>query len=158
MIYDRMRILRLPNTQHQDSARFKTPITYDELISWSINEILELSISPRPFVLPAPEGRTNPTMAKLWAKCTEMAAKKSAGVSELKSGPAKLFQDTTDFIINGACKSTRNNRLFAAAANLADFPDRNSLITALLFDPAMRSGLGEQEINRTIKNAVEGKR
>lgn len=158
MIYDRMRIFRLPNTQHPSSDLLKIPMTYDELMSWNINEILERAKGPRAFTVPAPEGRTNPKMSMLWAKCVEIASLQVASVAKLKAEPAKVFYATIDFIVNGASKGTRNDRLYAAAANLSDFSDRNSLIVELLYDAAKRSGLSDAEILRTIKSALERKK
>lgn len=158
MICDRMRILRLPNTQHPSSHLFKSPMTYEELMSWSIDEILDRAKSPRAFTVPASEGRTNPKMSMLWAKCVEIASLEVNNVAKLKAEPAKVFYATIDFIVNGAAEGTRNDRLYAAAANLSDFSDRNSLIVELLYDAAKRSGLSDAEILRTIKSALERKK
>ncbi|GAB4266901.1 MAG: hypothetical protein Kow0092_20000 [Deferrisomatales bacterium] len=52
---DRVRLLRLPNTRHEASGRFKIPLTAQELRTLSVGEILELARGPRPW------GHADPT-------------------------------------------------------------------------------------------------
>ena len=154
MIYDSSRILRLVNTRHPKSGLCKIPLTLDELMGWSLDDILECAKTPRPFTMPELDGRANPIMAKLWSKCAEMSARKTVDMDMVRSQPSMIFQKTIDFIFHGAPESTRNDRLFKAAANLSDFADRNSLIRGLLLEPAKKSGLSESEIIGTIESAL----
>jgi len=155
IFYDRMRILRLPNTRHPFSGLFKSPMTVEQLMSWGIDTILERAKAPRAFTIPSDEGRKSAFMEKLWSKCVEMSEQKAAEVASLKAGPAKVYQKSFDFIINGASAGTRNDSLFATTANLADFPDKESLIIGLVYDAAHRSGLSDAEITRTINSALK---
>ncbi len=157
-IYDASRILRLPNTRHRKSGLCKIPLTLNELLTWSIDEIHECAKTTRSFSMPELDGRTNPTMGKLWSKCVEISLRKAVDTVTLKSQNSRIFQRTVDFIANGALESERNDRLFKAAANLADFSDRDSLIMGLLFEPAKKSGLPESEIIGTIESALRRKK
>lgn len=46
-IYDRRRLFRMVNSQHQDTGKFKVPLTYTELVTCSVEEIREIASQPR---------------------------------------------------------------------------------------------------------------
>jgi hypothetical protein len=46
-IYDRRRLFRMVNSQHQDTLLYKVPITYTELVTKSVEEIREIASQPR---------------------------------------------------------------------------------------------------------------
>ena len=71
----------------------------------------------------------------------------------MRSVTHRLNRATRDFIREGA-KERRNTSLFAAAANLREFPSMEELIHALLTEPAEDSGLPPAEIRRAIDNAI----
>jgi len=46
-IYDRRRLIRLPNTRHQKSGLYKIPLTLTELSSLNLDQIKALAVKPR---------------------------------------------------------------------------------------------------------------
>lgn len=53
-VYDRVRLFRLPNSEHNKSGLYKVPLSFDELVSLSQDEIRALATAPRKW------GRENP--------------------------------------------------------------------------------------------------
>lgn len=53
-IYDRRRLFRMVNSQHQDTGCYKVPITYTELVTCSVEEIREIAKQPRALNYPKP--------------------------------------------------------------------------------------------------------
>jgi hypothetical protein len=49
-IYDRRRLIRLPNTRHQKSGLYKIPLTVSELQTLNIDQIRALAVKPREHV------------------------------------------------------------------------------------------------------------
>ena len=53
-IYDRRRLFRMVNSQHQDTGKYKIPLSYNELVTLSVEEIRELASQPRVLNYPKP--------------------------------------------------------------------------------------------------------
>jgi hypothetical protein len=51
-IYDKLRLWRITNTQHGKTGLFKVPLTAEELLNFSLDEIRYLARAPRQIVLP----------------------------------------------------------------------------------------------------------
>lgn len=53
-IYDRRRLFRMVNSQHQDTGLYKVPLTYTELVTCPVEQIKEIASRPRSLNYPRP--------------------------------------------------------------------------------------------------------
>lgn len=155
-IYDRVRAFRAPNSRHPKTRLHKRRLTMADLHGLEADRIADLARTPQPFDLPAPSCRCEKA-GQDWADSVaewqrrQQAAKARADRDE----PERLNRVTLDFIREGADKGHRHQRLFSAAANLADFGCPSSLAHALLLPSALDSGLAPADARRQIDNGLK---
>ncbi len=147
-VYDRVRLFRAPNSRHPRSGLHKRRIEYGEMLGLSLDTILEMARTPEPFEIP-PQPAMNPQAAEDWRDAVSAAQKEGVGRNHSTSA-SSLNQQTLGFICHGAPKGERANRLFSAAANLAEYDCPPELARALLMPAALDSGLTPSEACRQI--------
>ena len=149
-VYDRVRAFRAPNSLHPTTQRHKRRLSVGELMSLSPLGIVELAKSPIAFefetVTPA-----NDVAITDWQQTLKMVV---TPTEQSVAAGASLNRLTLDFIREGAAAGERNNRLFAAAANLAEFDCSRQLAEALLAEAARDSGLSPFEVKQTIESGL----
>ena len=155
-IYDRVRPLRSPNSRHPKTGLRKRALTYGELLEVKPAAIRDRAAEPLAFEVPDPPRPTDPAVAD-WRAAADELRDRSAGVPATAGvvdplTAARLNRATLDFIRNGADEGERVNRLFSAAANLAECGSPLSLALELLRPAALDSGLPPGEVKRTIEN------
>ena len=153
-IYDRVRAFRAPNSRHPKTHLYKRRLKAEEWSNLTIEQVLELAREPQPFALPVVT-RTSSVSAADWQAAQEAIIRRAAEPTPLHAdGSALLFARTRHFIREGAPEGERANRLFAAAANLAECGCPTSLVEQLLTEPALDSGLTPSETASHIRNGV----
>jgi hypothetical protein len=152
-VYSKVQLLRAPNSRHPKTGLHKCHLTVDSLFKLSIRGILERAKAPCPFDVP--EEPANCTKATtLWQSLVETVEHQTADSQRFpKAKPTRLNRSTIDFIRDGAVEGERANRLFSAAANLAEFGCPPDLAKALLEEAALDSGLKPKEMARQIESA-----
>lgn len=148
-IYDRVRLLRAPNSTHPATRLHKRRLTHDELMGLSADRVRELSGGPCGFEGPAP-AVVPVLLPDDWG---EAEREVGARVSAPAGSPAprdRLTRATLDFIREGAIEGERHTRLFRAAANLREFAAPPRLVHALLTEVALDTGLPPAEVRRQI--------
>jgi hypothetical protein len=151
-IYDKVRLFRAPNSKHPKTDLHKVQLTFEELLYQKVESILELAHQPGPFDLP-----DDPTSCDVgrqdWLAASESMQKEDGYSKQQRNNRGScthLNRSTLDFIRQGAEPGHRANRLFAAAANLAEFGCPRALSHELLTEPALDSGLPPREVSRQI--------
>ena len=153
-IYDRVRAFRAPNSRHPKTHLYKRRLTADEWSNLAIEQVLDLAREPQPFALPVISRSSSVAVAD-WQAAQEAVNTRDAEPAPLRAdGSALLFARTRQVIREGAPEGERANRLFAAAANLAECGCPTSLVEQLLTEPALDSGLTPSETASHIRNGV----
>ncbi len=154
-IYDAARIFRLPNTRHGKTGLLKIPFTGEDFVKLQPSAIMDLARGePRDALI-----KTDGTAWCDWNlqdylnRATNYISKQ-ATAAPAASQKADLNRATLEFIQDGAHNGERHNRLFRAAANLAEFGADVRLARALLLEPARDSGLPLTEVESTISAGV----
>ncbi len=149
-----MRLFRAWNSRHQRTGLYKTRIDPDDLLHLSLDAILKYAVEPIPFEPPVPSGC--PEAEADWRRAEQavraLAEQRRAiapGGGRTGSGINALTQqllfDPTSVEIGD-----RHRRIFAAAANLAEFDTIDELIAELLTEPGLDTGLPPREVARQI--------
>jgi hypothetical protein len=157
-VFDKLRLLRAPNTRHPRTGLHKRRLSLDELLYLSLDGILRLAQSPEPFDLPGPAA-TSDRAAKDWAEAEAATLRAAEDAARRRSaradGTPRLNRLTMDFIREGAPEGERHRRLFSAAANLAEFGCPPALAHALLTEAGLDSGLPPSDVRRQVECGLE---
>lgn len=151
-VYDRVRLLRAPNSRHPKTGRHKRRLAFDELLHLGTPAILRLAATPEPFDLPDLPG-PDPQAVADWQQAAEQVAQAAkARQARQATGDAagRLNRSTLAFIRDGAATGDRHRLLFSAAANLAELACPPALAHELLMESALDSGLSPSEARRQI--------
>lgn len=154
-IYDAARIFRLPNTRHGKTGLLKLPFTGEDFLALAPSAIMDLARGEPRDALINTDGAPwcDWTLQDYWNRAAAYIAKQ-AGAAPAASQKQDLNRATLEFIQDGAHNGQRHNRLFQAAANLAEFGADVRLARALLMEPARDSGLPLPEIESTITAGI----
>jgi len=155
-VYDTARIFRLPNTRHGKTGLLKLPFSGADFVNLDPAAIMDLARrEPRDALI-----KTDGTAWCDWNlqdylnRATNYISKQ-ATAAPAASQKADLNRATLEFIQDGAHNGERHNRLFQAAANLAEFGADERLARALLMEPARDSGLPLAEAASTITAGIK---
>jgi len=159
-VYDRVRAFRAPNSRHQKTGRYKRFVSFDTLMTSTVDSITELATEPVPFTLPS---TPSPNVAAIqdWQVAIETTESQQVAVKKASQAKAAGTQNsqcdatlnraTLNFIREGANTGDRHRLLFSAAANLAELGCTQELALALLSESALDSGLPPSNVRRTIE-------
>ena len=154
-IYDAARIFRLPNTRHGKTGLLKLPFSGADFANLDPAAIVELARREPRDALPVADGAAwcDWTLQGYWNRATDYITKQ-ASAAPAASQKQDLNRATLEFIQEGAHNGERHNRLFQAAANLAEFGADERLARALLMEAARDSGLPLPEVESTIQAGI----
>ena len=142
-IYSKNRLLRLPNSRHQNSGLYKTPLTFLELCSLSIDEIKEIASEPRTEFesWELSENSPNPMLQKLWRKVVS---------SKINSHDKKI----DEMLSRGVSKGQRHNTAFDICRGLKnDFSNDHEIEQNMIeWNKLNYPKLEIQDIRSTIKS------
>lgn len=161
-VYDRVRLLRCPNTRHGATRLYKVPVTLESLREpLTASTVGAWAKSPRPltgFTMPT---QTIPSLERIWREAENTpivwATQTKRTLTTNETMP-RLRKQTFDFIRHGAEKGERANRLFQAAADCTRCGWSQQAIFSLLPEVAVKSGLTASEAERQIRNGIECQR
>lgn len=166
-VFDKQRIIRLPNSRHPRSGLFKVFLPADELLTLSSAAVRDYA-RERQYVgwrWAGPDWGAGGLPA-LWTsaardvECShgEQVRSTSSRCADTRQG-TRLNRLTMQFILDGAPAGSRAVRLFSAAADIAGLGGNERIAMALLYEPALDCGLCPSEARRQILAGVEhGKR
>ena len=107
LIYSRTRLFRAPNSRHPKTGLHKRRLAYDELMSLSIDGILDLARQPMPFAVPTPS-TSSPTAAADWADAAGTVERRAVERRvTYRDGSHRLTKTTLMFIREGATEGER---------------------------------------------------
>jgi hypothetical protein len=153
-VYDKVRLLRAPNSRHPKTGLHKRRLSLDELFHLSTDRVRELARAPVPFDPPAVTV-TNDRAAADWQATLREVEREAAAQAErhaaTTNGTPRLNRATLAFIREGADHGDRHRLLFSAAANLAEFACPPPLAHALLTEAALDAGLTPRDVHRQIE-------
>jgi len=156
-LYDRARIVRLPNTKHPKTGLFKRRIDLDILPFFSPEALREHCAEPAGDGLPRWDGNTD-RLAADWAVVEARVGRAAQARAERR---AEFVPDTRapryfwEFVRFGVPEGERATMLFRCAAWLSEQGAPPSLTRALLTEPALDSGLLPSEVQRQIRCGIE---
>jgi hypothetical protein len=158
-VYDKVRLLRAPNSRHPKTGLHKRRLRLDELLHLDAGRICQLAGKPDAFELAAVAvAATCDRAAADWQAATRAveaeAEAKAQRRATLVDGTPRLNRATLDFIRDGADQGDRHRLLFSAAANLAEFGCPPALAHALLSEAALDSGLPPADVRRQIQSGL----
>jgi hypothetical protein len=152
-VYVKVQLFRAPNSRHPRSGRHKRRLLFSELMSLSVERILQLAEGPEPFDIPTPDYRSEQAGLD-WADAVRAVAQETEARQRRQpegAGKATLNRLTREFLCKGASEGDRHRLLFSAASNLAEFRCPPLLAHALLTEPALDSGLSPSDVHRQIE-------
>ena len=160
-IYDKKRLLRLPNSINGKTGLYKVPVTYNQILSMTFAEMKEYASSPKPII-------------KVKTAPCEKAINRLNEIKDLITKPKQKQKDINikvrpindiippsciyNILDNGAQEGNRNNTTIILASsffqNGASYQDTLDLVTQwneLKNDPA----LPEAEVATTVASAYQ---
>jgi hypothetical protein len=157
-IYDVNRIVRLPNTRHPKTGRFKRRLDARELFILNAAAVLTLAGKPAGHGLPAWPPATPAKLAADWDVAGRAVAKQVEHRREVRrdAGPADLRAPKyfLDFLRFGVDMGERHAVLFRSAAWLTEQGAPEPLALALLTEPGRDVGLTPADVDRQIRCGV----
>ena len=152
-IYDVNRIIRLPNTRHVKSGLYKRRIDADDLMTISVEQVLQRAKTPAGDGIKSVGQCRLPKIREEWE-----AAKRHT--TELRRVRVKIRQDfegevrapkyLIDFIRFETPQGERATTLFRCAAVLTEMGCPAAAVYALLDEPGRDNGLSPAEVRRQI--------
>jgi hypothetical protein len=157
-VYDVAHIIRLPNTRHPATGRFKRRIDAEALFALDATGILDLAKHPAGDGIPA-VGTPPARLAEDWRDAEREAARadeaRAAARRDLGTAEARAPRYLVDFLRFGVGEGERRPTLFRCAAWLAEQGAPPSLCSALLTEPALDLGLTPKDVERQIRCGIE---
>lgn len=162
-IYDKLRMIRLPNSRHEKTGLFKVPIGIDDLPMLTADRVRAFATQPREGTLPPePAGGA---FAELWRSAEEDTAESAASSRGFDPGRAsrlciagretlRLPHFLRRFLSGDVDVGERATLLFRASAWLSEQGTPPHVIEALLIEPALELGLAPAEISHQIGSGV----
>lgn len=154
-VFDKARILRCPNSRHPATGLHKVFLPAGDLLEMSDAQVREVAKRPRELDPADLEGGFDFALARRWTDAQRATTAHTEAQQARRDGPAKLNPSTLQFIRDGAANGERAHRVFQAAANLAECGAPAALVTALIEESALDSGLPPSEVHRQIACGVQ---
>lgn len=160
-IYDRQRLFRLPNTRHPRTGLYKRFLALDELFRLDAARIRDVARHPAGFAAPS-VCEDCPRLADDWERVERVvldapAARAQAGGAARHHPTVPLF--VRNFIGFGDVEDPgRAVTLFRASAALMEahrLHGPEAVIRGLLAEPALKMGLGPEEVEKQIRAGID---
>jgi hypothetical protein len=153
-LYDRVRLLRAPNSRHAKTKLYKRRLSVEEFHSCGLAEITRLAVAPCPYEMPQP-GPPVASLVSLWAEAelaaNEQRSRRADQAARRAAEGANVSAAVLDFIAGELpAKGDRHRVVYGLARNLgeAGVPLRAAL--DLLTPSARDCGLTAEQARRQI--------
>jgi hypothetical protein len=151
-IYDRVRLLRAPNSRHPKTGLHKRGIGAEELFQITADGVLDAARYPQDVLIPQPMPHCSGA-ADDWQAATIDAGQSVRSLQTVRQS-ARLNAATLAFIRSGADTGDRHRMLYSAARNLAECACPAELAHTLLTPAARDAGLAPADIRRQIECGI----
>ena len=155
-IYDRKRLFRIPNTINAKSGLYKVPMTYEQLETMNLDDVIEWASIPRDFPFEAPALSLKSAMHyKAMFKKKPVEKKKEKKAFRIPQKRKRLLPCVVEILKNGAEKGQRNNTTVALASSLmqSGIPRDETEDIILDWNQSNDEPLKESEISITVSSA-----
>jgi hypothetical protein len=150
--YDHQRLVRLPNSRHPATGLHKRYLSLDELVTLDVGRIKELARDPAGFAVPE-TGEHVQELEDDWMTAATPAPQAAHSANHSHPAVPKFVRDFIGFAdIQDPGRATT---LFRCAAALAEVATPSAVVTGLLEEPALKSGLDPAEVRRQIAKGIE---
>lgn len=161
-IYDKKRLLRLPNSINGKTGLYKVPVTYSQILSFSFEKMKEYATSPKPNIIVTVEPCEKAINRLKQIKETIEKPKVNQNRKPIEIIDINEIKNLPDCIVeilkNGAVEGNRNNTtIILASAFLqqgASYQDTLDLVTEWN-ERTNTPALPESEINITVASAYQ---
>lgn len=152
-IYDRVRLLRAPNSRHPKTGLHKRGIGAEELFQITADGVLDAARHPQDILVPEPMSHCVGA-ADDWQSATIDAGQSGRSLQAIRKS-ACLNAATLAFIRSGADTGDRHRMLYSAARNLAECACPAELVHNLLTPAARDVGLAPADIRRQVECGIQ---
>jgi hypothetical protein len=151
-IYEKLRLMRVPNSRHGKSGLHKIPLTMDELRHLGIEAIKELAGQPRQFTFPNVQPAPVPDLVQLWRRATSETG--HAGASD--RAPVAGVVDR-EHVLDGVEEGRRDEALFRYASRLRaqDRPRKEAEVLVLAAARNCQPPFPDDEALRKVDQAYK---
>lgn len=169
-VYDHQRIMRLPNTRHPGSGLYKRCFDPDEFDRLDLTRIRKAAEAPAGFAVPEAAGGC-PRLAEDWAAAEVVpvvgrgkpggGGTRAAGAAKEGEAPSypAVPQYVRDFIgfgdLNDPSRAITIMKVAASLSEAVMLHGVPALISGLLEESALATGLGIAEVRRQIECGIE---
>lgn len=162
-IYDRKRLFRIPGSINGKSGLHKVPLTYEQLTSFSLEEMKAWAAEPRESQVIAPRLIKESALhyVEIYRNTINKASKKKSMKKKEFVFPTKkkpLLPCVVEILKTGATKGQRNNTTVVLASSLMQSGIKRSEAEDILLDwnQSNEPPLKESEVCTTIASAYRG--
>ncbi len=112
-IYEKLRLWRWPNTRHSSTGLYKVPLTTEELLTLTLDQVRMLARAPRTVERPVSSAPAIPRLAELWRLAMHPGSTMGlpSKASRSVSSPVNRYERTI-------CEGGRNSSLASLAGSL----------------------------------------
>ncbi len=157
-IYDRNRIIRLPNSRHAKTGLYKRRIDADDLVRMSVEQVLERARHPAGDGIRSVGDRL-PTVLRDWETAARLTAERGRERAVIRrdaaAGELRAPKYLHEFIRFGVAEGERALTLFRCAAALAELGCPPAAVAAVLDEPGRDNGLTPSEVRRQIQCGID---
>lgn len=162
-IYDKKRLLRLPNSINGKTGLYKVPITYDNILKFTYEEIREYATSPKNVtfkeVQPVDKAINKYNAIKTTLKEVALQKQRNRAIpTNVDLSKVKFPNCIQDIYKNGCAEGNRNNTTIILASAFfqqgVDFDTTSSMLHKWN-DERNDPSLSESEINTTVLSAYQ---
>ena len=157
-IYDRNRIIRLPNSRHPKSGLYKRRIDANDFLMLGLDQILKLAAEPAGDGLPVIAGDL-PNVLRDWQGAEGEHRKIRQDRVEIRGSTAANGGIAPKYLIDFFRFKTPNGErattLFRCAAVLTEMGCPPPAVSALLDEPGRDNGLPTSEVKRQIQCGID---
>lgn len=156
-IYDRNRVIRLPNTRHPKTGLYKRRIDADSFLEMGLDQILEHAKEPAGDGIPFVSGEL-PNVLRFWNEAlreTQIKPERQQPSSPIEDERFRLPRYFFEFMAFGCEQGQRALMVFRCAALLTENGAPERLVSGILREPAENSGLPPAEVTRQIQSGIK---
>jgi hypothetical protein len=153
-VYSPVQLWRAPNSRHHKTSRYKIKLDIDDLLYLTAEQVWDQAAEPVPY-----EIDKHPSARELLSHLHSISLAPDASSNKPRTllDRAKINPTTRVLLTDPVAiqPGERHRTIFSAAADMAEFATTADLITALLREPGIHTGLPPTEVERQIACGIK---